>query len=44
MNVGMLPELAAIRVQGAEKTNIDTQFMGKAQHRLGGSTKQVVEQ
>ncbi len=44
VDVGMLPELAAISVQGAENTNFDTHFAGKAEHSSDGTAKEVIEQ
>ncbi|MFP2424129.1 hypothetical protein ACLEXA_21780 [Pseudescherichia vulneris] len=44
VDMGVLPELAAISVQGAENTDFDAYFAGKAEHGPGGAAKQVVEQ
>ena len=44
MDVGMLIELAAIGVQGAENADLDTLFTCPTEQGAGGATKQVVEQ
>lgn len=40
----MLPELAAISVQGAENASFDTHFACKTEHGPGGAAKEVIEQ
>ncbi len=44
MNVGMLIELAAIGVQGAENADLNSLLTGPLQHCPGGATEHVVEQ
>lgn len=44
VDMGMLPELAAIGVQGAENADFDAHFAGKAEHGPGGTVKQVIKQ
>lgn len=44
VDMGMLPELAAINVQGAENSNFNTHFAGKAEHGRDGAAKQLIEQ
>ena len=44
VDVGMLIELAAIGVQGAENADLDPLFACPAEHGAGGTEKQVIEQ
>lgn len=44
VGMGMSPELAAIGVQGAENTDFDAHFAGKAEHGPGSTAEEVVEQ
>lgn len=44
VDMGMLPKLAAIGVQGAENADFDAHFAGKAEHGPSGTAKQVIEQ
>ena len=44
MNVRMLVELSAVRMQGTEDTDLHTLFAGPPEHGPGGSTEQGVEE
>ncbi len=42
--MGMLPELAAIGMQGAEDTHFNPLFAGPAEHGASGAAKEVIKQ